>query len=106
MRYLALSPEPVTLLQLPLQLCLEHAAKHAEAFTTAALNKLNVLTVRYETVYPPFRPPTPPYILNDVFILGHAGSQKLLLHLQYGGFLRAQPLLLGVLHMNKQYKML
>ena len=41
------------------------------------------------------------YILVVEFILGHAGSEKLLLHLQYRCLLSAQPLLLGVLHIHK-----
>lgn len=42
------------------------------------------------------------YVLIDEFILVHAGSEKLLLHLQYGCLLSAQPLLLGVLDIYKQ----
>lgn len=41
------------------------------------------------------------YVLVVEVILRHAGSEKLLLHLQYWCLLSAQPLLLGVLHIYK-----
>lgn len=41
------------------------------------------------------------YILVDEVVLGHAGSEKFLLHLQYRCLLSAQPLLLGILNVGR-----
>lgn len=94
--HLTVTPQSVIFLHLPLQLCLRSVKEghvllnfcwRAAKITKTLLSSSPELRCRY--------------VLVDEVVLGHAGSEEFLLHLQYRRLLSAQPLLLGILNVGR-----
>lgn len=95
--HLAVTPQSIIFLYLPLELCLWRVWRKKEHYL------LNIGDAQRSLKHFAFvASALLSYVLVDQVVLGHAGSEEFLLHLQYGCLLSAQPLLLGILNVDTE----